>query len=188
MFIKKVLKIVNAINLKVCYISMVAIFVLMLLTTVNVIVRKLGIWGVPDAFDMTNLLMILIVFCALAYQESVKEHIRVDMLVEMLPNILKHIVNALFDLLTVGTLGYFSYAYYTEISRRLRSGAASQILKIPEWPFCIVVAVVSALFALTVLLNMIDRFLPKDPADSGEAVETADAIESAEGEPEENPS
>ena len=177
--IRKILKIVNSINLKVCYISMVSVFVLMLLTTVNVIIRKapLGVGGITDAFDMTNLLMVLIIFCALAFQESGREHIRVDMFVEMLPKIGKHIVNTLFDLLTVGALGFFSYVYFSDIEGTQRSGAATQVLKIPEWPFYIVIAISIALFGVTVLLNMIDRFLPEEAAGAG-----------SEAKPEEDPS
>jgi len=180
MLLKKVLKIVNAINLKVCYISMVALFVLMAMTTVNTVIRKLGIGGIVDAFDMTGLLMILMVFCALAYQESGKEHIRVDMFVEMMPKVWKHIVNTFLDLLTVGALGYLSYAYFIDIIPTRRSGSASQVLKIPDWPFYIVVAISVALFTITVFLNMIDRFLPEETVESTE--------ESTEVKPEESPS
>ena len=179
MIFRKVLKVVNSINHKVCYISMVSVFALMLLTTVNTVIRKAGIGGIVDAFDMTGFLMILIIFCALAYQESGREHIRVDMFVEMLPKIGKHIVNTLFDLLTIGALGLLSYAYFSDIASTYKSGAASQVLKIPEWPFYIIVAISVALFALTVLLNMIDKFLPEEAA-----AESA----GAEAEPEENPS
>ena len=184
MLFKKVLKVVNSINYKVCYISMVSLFVLMVMTTVNTVIRKLGIGGIVDAFDMTGLLMILMIFCALAFQESGKEHIRVDMFVEMMPRVGKLIVNTFLDLLTIGALGYLSYAYFIDVGPSYTSGAASQVLKIPEWPFKIVVAVSVALFAITVLLNMIDSFLPKEPEESS----GDDSEDSAVDAPEESPS
>ena len=169
MAFKKFLKIVNWVNLKVCYISMISVFALMCMTTINTIIRKAKIGGITDAFDITGLLMILIIFCALAYQETDKEHIRVDMFVLMLPKTAGKIVNTLLDLLTVGALAYLSYAYIIDTIPTRMSGAASQVLKIPNWPFYIVIAVSVALFAFTVLLNAIDTFLPEEAEQKAEA-------------------
>jgi len=132
------------------------------MTTINTVIRKASLGGITDAFDITGLLMILIVFCALAFQESDKEHIFVDMFVEMLPKIARKIVKTFLDLLTVGMLGFLSYAYFTDIVSTYNKGAATQVLRIPEWPFVIVVAIAVALFTLTVLLNMIDMIMKKD--------------------------
>jgi TRAP-type C4-dicarboxylate transport system permease small subunit len=112
--------------------------------------------------------MILIVFCALAFQESGKEHIRVDMFVEMLPKVVGKVVNIVFDFFTVVAVGYLSYAYFIDIAPTRRSGAASSLMRIPEWPFRLVVAIAVLLFAITVLLHTIERFLPKDNEDKSE--------------------
>ena len=172
MSFKRVLKIVKSVNMKVCYIAVASIFIMMCMTTINTILRKASIGGIVDAFDMTGLLMILIVFCSMAYQESEKGHIRVEMFVDMLPKIAGTIVGTLLDFLTIFALSYLSYAYFIDISKTQRSGASTQNLMIPEWPFEAIVAVAVALFALTVLLNTIDRFMPQDdeaePADKAE--------------------
>ena len=141
---------------------MAALFLLMCMTTVNTIIRKAGIGGIIDAFDMTGFLMVLIIFCALAFQETDKEHIRIDMFVAMLPRKAGIIVDTVLNIITIGTLAYFSYAYFEDIPANRLSGASSQVLKIPEWPFYAVVSLALALFALTVLLNSIEVFIPKE--------------------------
>jgi len=143
---------------------MAAAFLLMCLTSINTVLNTASIGSIPDAFPLTEYLMILIVFCALAFQESEKEHIRVDMFVVMLPKTIGKIVNIVFDLLTFGAVSYLSYAYFSDIASSRRSGAASSLLKVPEWPFYLVVAIAVALFAITILLHTIEHFLP----DSGE--------------------
>ena len=179
MAFRNVLKIMKSINMKVCMVSMGACFLLMCLTSINTVLNTASLGAIPDAFPLTEYLMILIVFCALAFQESEKEHIRVDMFVTMLPKIVGKIVNIVFDLLTCGAVAYLSYAYASDIAISRRSGAASSLLKIPEWPFYIVVAVAVALFAITILLHTVEHFLPEAPEAEGEKAE-AEAMIKAE--------
>ena len=172
-----VLKIMKSINMKVCMVSMGACFVLMCLTSINTVLNTASLGAIPDAFPLTEYLMILIVFCALAFQESEKEHIRVDMFVTMLPKIIGKIVNIVFDLFTFGAVAYLSYAYASDIAASRRSGAASSLLKIPEWPFYVIVAIAVALFAITILLHTVEHFLPETEGDEAEVEAVAKAEE-----------
>ena len=160
MAFSKVLKFAKSVNMKVCIVSMAAAFLLMCLTSINTILNTASIGSIPDAFPLTEYFMILIVFCALAFQESEKEHIRVDMFVVMLPKKLGKIVNIVFDLLTFGAVSYLSYAYFTDVPSSRLSGSASSLLKVPEWPFKLIVGIAVALFAITILLDTIEHFLP----------------------------
>jgi len=171
MAFRNVLKIMKSINMKVCMVSMGACFLLMCLTSINTVLNTASLGAIPDAFPLTEYLMILIVFCALAFQESDKEHIRVDMFVMMLPKMIGKIVNIVFDLFTFGAVAYLSYAYASDIAMSRRSGAASSLLKIPEWPFYAVVAIAVALFAITILLHVIEHFLPEVEGDKAEKEE-----------------
>ena len=167
--IRKILRILEYINLRAIWVSMAALFVLMIMTSYNAIVRRAGIGGVADSLDLTQLLMILIIFCALAFQESKRGHIRVDMFVVMMPKLASKLVDGFFNLISAGILGIFAYAYYDSIAGSRRSGAATQVYRIPEWPFVIVVSIVIALFALTMLFNTIDIFLYGDSLTEGES-------------------
>jgi len=147
----------------------------MIMTSVNAVIRKAGIGGIADSLDLTQLLMILIIFCALAFQESKRGHIRVDMFVVMMPKLVSKIVNGFFNVLSSGILGFFSYSYFSDIAKTRSSGAATQVYRIPEWPFVIVVAVVLGLFALTMFFNTINIFLYDEESteDEGGAEENA---------------
>jgi TRAP-type C4-dicarboxylate transport system permease small subunit len=154
--LKKTLKIVDSINMKICYIAMVALFALMCMTTVDTITRKTPLGGITDSLDLTELFMLFIVFCGLAYLESERGHIRVDMFVNMLPKLAKRIVEAALYLLSAVILILLFYAMFGDISSTFKSGAATQILHIPHWPFVVVVTVSIFLYAFTVLLHGIE--------------------------------
>ena len=177
MAFRSVLKFMGSINMKVCLVSMAAAFLLMCLTSVNTILNTASLGSIPDAFPITEYLMILIIFCALALQESEKEHIRVDMFVVMLPKIVGKIINIVFDLLTFAAVSYLSYAYFSDISYSYKSGAASSLLKVPEWPFYLVIGIATALFAITILFHTIEHFLPDSEEKAAEKEEMIKATD-----------
>ena len=156
----KIQSIVTAINKAFLHIAMAALFIVMVMTAIHAILRRAAIGGIADSLDVTQILLILVVYCALAYQESVKGHVRIDMFVDMLPKVASLSVKALLDALTVGILAIFAYSYFINIIPRFNSGAATSVWRIPEWPFVIVVAIGLVLFTAATLLNTIELFLP----------------------------
>jgi len=61
------------------YLSMAILFLMMLITTYDVIGREIGI-GIPDVVDLIEWLMVLAIFPVIAYAQLVKRHITVDIL------------------------------------------------------------------------------------------------------------
>lgn len=159
MAVKKILKALEYVNLRALWVSMAALFLLMLMTSVNAVIRKAGIGGIADSLDLTQLLMVLVIFCAFAFQESKKEHIRVDMFVSKLPGGASAIMETVLNILSTGILALFAYAYFDNISGSYRQGAATQVWRIPEWPFTLAVAAALSLFALTAFFNAIDALI-----------------------------
>ena len=161
--LKKALEIARSINLRICYVSMVSMFVLMVLTTINTIMRKIYfLGGIKDAFDMTAMLLVLIVFCAMAFLESGKGHVRVGMLFLVLPSLPKKIVEAFWYLMSSGILFLFTLSLFNNIQSTYKSGAASQVFAIPWWPFSIVITVAVLAYALTVLTRLIAIIVGQD--------------------------
>ena len=153
---KKILKVLEYINLRALWVSMAALFVLMLMTSVNAVIRKMGVGGIADSLDLTQLLMVLIIFFSFAFLESKREHIRIDMFVNILPGVFAKIADAVLNALSAAVLALFAYSYFASIPGSRAQGAATQVWRIPEWPFVAAVAVVLTLFALTMLFNSID--------------------------------
>lgn len=155
----KALKVLRSINEKACYVAMVALFLLMILTVVNTLTRKTWIGGIPDSLDMTELFMILIVFCGFAFLESEKGHIRVDMLINQFPKMVKKIVSGILYLASAGILFLFFAAELKETAGKITTGASTQVLSIPHWPFTIIVAIAILLYGITLLAHAIEIFI-----------------------------
>lgn len=167
--LKKALKIVDSINLKMCYVAMVTLFVLMCMTTADTIMRKTPLGGITDSLDLTELFLVFIVFCGLAFLESERGHIRVDMFVNMLPRLLKKITETFLYLISAGILSLLFVSMFSDIFKKFKSGAATQVLGIPHWPFVIVVTIAVLLYAVTVLMHAIEIAIAKpDDAENKE--------------------
>jgi TRAP-type C4-dicarboxylate transport system permease small subunit len=135
---------------------MISLFFLMCLTTLNTVMRKSPLGGITDSLDITEYFLVLIIYCGMAYLESEKGHIRVDMFLVMLPGALRKYTEAFWYLVSAGILGLFSYAMLLNIGSTYRSGAATQVMHIPQWPFTILVAAAISLYAVTVTLHLIE--------------------------------
>ena len=159
---QKALKIADSINQKMAYIAMTMLFLLMCLTTVDTITRKTPLGGITDSLDLTELFLVIIVFCTLAFLESERGHIRVDLLVNIFPGLFKKITESITSLLSAGILFLLFYAMFDNIRDTYQSGASTQILGIPHWPLVVVVAAAIFFYAFTVLLHMIEMIIEKD--------------------------
>ena len=129
---------------------------MMLFTTINTIMRKIpGSRGFPDNMQITEYLMALVVFCAFAFLESEKGHLRVGMFLVVFPKIITRILESLWYLLSSAVLVMLAFGMYRNILSAYRLGSVTQFLRIPEWPFTVIVAVGLVAYALTLVLRMI---------------------------------
>ena len=171
----KALDFMSSINKKVCWVSMAAVFFLMCMTTVHAILRKFTIsGGITDSLGITELSMVLIVFCSLAYMESERGHVRVDLLVSKFPFKFQHVLTGILFLMTTVFIFILFYAVITNVPVVMSRGAATQVLLIPFWPFHAVICVGLFVYGITVFLHAIEEFGKKPEL---KAVETDEVAE-----------
>jgi TRAP-type C4-dicarboxylate transport system permease small subunit len=164
--LEKALNTIKTINFRICNIAMVVLFILMFLTTIDTITRKTPLGGIPDSMDFTEIFMVLIVFCGLAYLESEGGHIRVDMIVNAFPRIGKKIIEVVTYLLGAAILFALFYSMMGNITSTYHSGAATQLIHVPQWPFVVIVTAGILMYAITVLFNGIAILIKKDEESS----------------------
>ena len=157
---KKAIKFMDTVNMKVCYIAMGATFFLMCMTTVHALFRKFTtLGGVTDSLDITVLCMVLIVFCSLAFMESQHGHVRVTVLADKFPPRAGMGLHGVVLILTGIFIFIMFYVVAGNVSTIMSRGAATLVLKIPFWPFHIVIAVGLFVYALTVVLHGFEKFV-----------------------------
>jgi TRAP-type C4-dicarboxylate transport system permease small subunit len=114
------------------YIAAVILGFMMMLTVVDVFFRYVLNAPLTGAIEMSELLMVVLVFPALGWIAIERSHIRVDLLVTTWPKRIQYIVEIITLLLALGTYAYITWQSILE-SRQV--DMATSLLAIPEAPF-----------------------------------------------------
>ena len=119
------------------YIGNVALAAMMLLATVDVIGRYFFNSPVLGAYEMTEYLMLILVFSFLALAQSARVHISVDIVFNRLPARLQSVLERLNHLICLLMMILVTWKSIQRIWDLKRTGEASVLLKIPDYPFAI---------------------------------------------------
>ena len=139
--------------------GLAATFFLMVVTTVDVILRKLPVnASVKGSYDMTEMGMVVIVFFGIAYFQSEHGHVRVEMFVEKFPHTVRCIVEGIVNLVEAVFGGLMCYAAFQQISTLYERGVSTSVAHIPHWPFAVFMTIGLLLFTIFLVLDGIMCF------------------------------
>ena len=137
------------------HIASVVLFLLMILTILDVFLRKVFSKSILGTVEMTEFLLVFVIFFALAITEIKNGHVKVDLVMsrfgERAQGIMDMITQLICFILTVVIT--WSTLIYSEKMRL--SHEVSQDLWLPVFPVIYVVALGCALLALTLLIKFI---------------------------------
>lgn len=134
-----------------------ALFSIMSLTLVDVIGRKLWDASLPGALELTELLMVVVIFAALPLVSAQREHVVFDSLDGVLPVTVRRAQQLLVDLLCGALLAGLAWLMAVKASQMGQFGDITAQLKLPLSPF---VYAMSALVALTAAVHLVAAFRP----------------------------
>lgn len=134
-------------------ISSVVLFFMMLLTIIDVVLRKTVSQSILGTVEVTEFMLVIIIFFALAHTETMNGHVKVDLVMSRFSEKIQGIVDMFtqFICFIISIMITWSTLSYSEQMRA--SGEVSQDLWIPIFPFIYVVAFGSAVLALTLLIK-----------------------------------
>ncbi|MCW0233454.1 MAG: TRAP transporter large permease subunit [Ferrovibrio sp.] len=124
-------------------------------TMADVVLRNLFSVVVPGGMEINGLLMILVALSTLGVVELARGHIRVDMLLQLMPDHVRLPTVAGGLLLTLGTVAITASEIFKETALLIDDSIVTGVLKVPEWPFALVAAIFMLLFAVTLLVNLV---------------------------------
>ncbi len=113
----------------------IALFAIMALTFLDVGGRKLLNNSIPGSLEMTELLMVIVIFGALPLVSERGEHVVFDSLDPYLPNVIKKIQQVLVHLLCGVALLALGWLMWQTGNDFLQSGETTAQLKILKAPF-----------------------------------------------------
>jgi len=132
-----------------------ALLAVVVIVCANVMGR--GFFGTPvkGTVDIVGLLGAVIIGWAIAYTQSLKGHIRIDLLVQRLPPRLQCIVDSVIDLISLALFGLISWQTILFTDANFEVGELSEVLRLPITLFSAVVATGCLALTLVLLLDLI---------------------------------
>jgi TRAP-type C4-dicarboxylate transport system permease small subunit len=136
-------------------IGMVFLILLMLVITADVILRASLNKPIHGAIEISQFMMLIVVFLALAYTQHAKAHIAVDLLYTRFPKIVKSVIDILIYILSLGIVSLMTWQALVYTNRLNETNKISDILMVPIAPFEIIVLAGLGLFGLVLFIDLI---------------------------------
>jgi len=136
---------VQRINRWVCYLGMLLIFPLMLLTSADVVGRAVWSRPIPGIVELSSYMLDIFILLGLAYTQQVKGHVRVSMLTSRLPRRARIFLEIGVTLLSLFIMALLAWQGWIV---GLEETAVSDMLRIPQRPFKVLVGVAAFLLCL----------------------------------------
>ena len=133
----------------------VALFAIMLLTFLDVIGRKLLSHSITGSLELTELLMVVVIFGALPLVSLKSEHVVFDSLDGLLPAFVQRIQRALIHLVCAALLFGLAYLMWKTGTEFAATGETTAQLKITKAPF---IQGMGVLCGLTGLVHLAKAF------------------------------
>ena len=134
-----------------------ALFGIMWLTLFDVGGRKLVSSSVPGSLELTEMMMVLVVFAGLPLVSLRGEHVVFDSLDPLLEHWVRRAQGFVVELLCAAALAGVAWLMWVKAGNMIDYGDTSAQLKIPQGPF---VYLMSVLCALTALVHLLLIFTP----------------------------
>lgn len=135
------------------YVATGILGLMMLLTVVDVALRYFLNAPITGTAEISKLMMIIIVFPALAWCALKRKHIRVTLIVSRFSPRVQTIFSTIFLLAALGTYGIITWQSFLE---SMVVNRQTSFLQLPFTPFYWVMSVGFALFCLAILVLVIE--------------------------------
>jgi TRAP-type transport system small permease protein len=132
-----------------------ALFGIMVLTAVDVSGRKFFSASVPGSLELTELLMVMVIFAGLPLVSLHGEHVVFDSLDRWLPPWLRRAQQAAVDLLCAALLAGLAWLIWSKAGQMAEFGDTTAQLKLPLAPFVRLMGVLCAVTAGVHLLLVV---------------------------------
>jgi TRAP-type C4-dicarboxylate transport system permease small subunit len=132
-----------------------ALFGIMLLTLFDVLGRKFLNHSITGSLELTEILMVVVIFAALPLVSLHGEHVVFDSLDHLMPPWLRRLQQGLVDLFCAGALGALAWRMWDKAERMHSYGDTTAQLQLPLSPFVALMAVLCGVTALVHLLLMV---------------------------------
>ena len=137
-------------------VAAVVLAFMMFLMVTDVFCRYVLNRPILGAFEITEFMMMILVFFAIAHAQVRKAHISVDVLVLKLSKRTQQIFQAIGSLLGLGLFSLMTWQIVLHALKVYRAHQRSIDLGLPVFPFALIAALGTAVFCLTLIVSAIN--------------------------------
>jgi len=144
---------IRKLSLGVSVVGMFFLIPMMLMTSVDVVGRALWARPLPGVVELSSYMLAIFILLGVAFTQQAKGHVRVSMLLDRLPErarLVVNVVTTLFSLFIMALLAWQGWVVGME------EKAVSDMLRIPQMPFKLLVAVAGSLLCLELLVDLFE--------------------------------
>jgi TRAP-type C4-dicarboxylate transport system permease small subunit len=133
-------------------IAATVLFAMMVLTFVDVSGRKLFTRPVYGAYEITEFLMGMLIFCALPLVTAREGHVTIDVLDHLLSVGFARWQRVVANLIATAALAFVAWRLWVLAAGHMRTHEVTMTLHIPHGPFALLFAVMAAMAAIACLV------------------------------------
>ena len=146
---------IRRINYIVCAIGMATIIPLMLLTFADVVLRGFFSKPIPGTFELSQYILAIFILLGAAYTQQVKGHVGVDFVTSRLTPRLRACCEIITTLLSLFIIAIVVWQGWVE---GITEKAVSDQLRIPQYPFRVLVSIGGFLLWFELLIDLFGAF------------------------------
>jgi TRAP-type C4-dicarboxylate transport system permease small subunit len=135
MGLKNAVREARAVSRVFSYLGAVALVIMMLLTTVDVLGRYIFNSPILGTYEMTEFLVLIMIFSFLPFAQSEKTHVSVDLLVALFPKRVQANIELFNHAVCLGVMVLITWMGVEKAFELKLVGEASPNLKVPDYPF-----------------------------------------------------
>jgi len=138
------------------FIAGIVLFSMMMLTTIDVICRYFFNASILGVYEITEFMMLCVVFFSLSFAQKLKGHVAVNILVDRLSNKNRQIFNVCNFLISIIFLLIIAWMSSSQGIELFHSNRVSGNLTIPVYPFFFVLSLGCVAMALELIRDLIN--------------------------------
>ena len=131
------------------------LMLLTLLITADVLLRAFFKRPILGTNELSEFMMIIVVYLAVAYTQHRKSHVSVDLVITRFPQRTRDIIDSFTYLLSLTICSLITWRSFADVGRLLDINRVSDVLNVPIAPFLLVMAVGFFLFSVVLLIDFL---------------------------------
>ena len=156
-----ILKVIKILGRVMSCISVIALLVMVFITVADIFLKQIFAAPVPGAIEITRMMMVCMTPTFISALVE-KRHVCVGIFIDKLGRGGQLIFDTFGYLASAVLCALMCYQGFIDMSKKMTQRQVYSMLRIPTWPFYLIFAIAMGLFAVSILIYLIDIYLNKD--------------------------